>query len=95
MSRKPDTPNDDEGIAGNSTTGTIPAGRRFSGNEQLLALEDELATETTLPNRAIPIKYHPMNRDYDDPEEIRQEIEAEASTDQPNKALIGFLNEQL
>jgi len=97
MSRKPTTPNDDEGPAGSGQElAEIPVGRRYSGSEQLLAIERELVAEgAELPNRAIPTEYHPENKDYADAEEVRELIELESEKDNPNRQLIGLLNQQL
>jgi hypothetical protein len=96
MSNKPETPGYDVNTPGESTTPDIPAGPRFSGSEEILRIEQELVAEgRDMPNRAIPLEYHPEKRDYDDAEQIRAEIEAEAEKEHPNRSLIGLLNRQL
>jgi len=97
MSREPITPNDDAGPAGSGQqVSDVPVGRRWTNNEEILQIEERLAREgTELPNRAIPMQYHPVKRQYDDAEEVRDLIETEAGRDVPNKSLIAFLNEQL
>jgi hypothetical protein len=96
MSKKPQTPRTNDGPAGNSTVADIPAGRRFTSSEEILRIEAELIADgVNLPNRAIPAEYHPEQRDYDSPEDIRAEITTEAEKEHPNRSLIGLLNEQL
>lgn len=96
MSRKPETPRTDDDPAGFSETADIPAGRRYSSNRDILAIEAELVADgVELSNRAIPVEYHPENREYDDPDTIRGLIEDEIATDHPNRQLIGLLNSQL
>jgi hypothetical protein len=94
MSRKPENPkNGTENKAKTYEVGDIATGRRFSGNEEILAIEQEMAENgTELPNRAIPIQYHQMNNQYTC-EQITELVEAEVQKDVPNKALIGYLNE--
>lgn len=94
MSRKPQTPNDDEKPAGtNQEQADIPVGRRFSNNAELLEIERELVAEgVTLENRAIPAEYHTENSDYT-VEELTEIIQLETEKDAPNKNLIGYLNE--
>lgn len=71
----------------------IAVGRRFSGNQDILRLERELLADgVELENRAIPMKYHTVKRDYTD-SEIAKIIEREVSKEYPNKQLIGYLNE--
>lgn len=93
MSREPQTPNTDKGVAGNSILQDRAAGRRFTANPTILETEAELAIEgVELPNRAIPMEYHTMNRDYT-PAEITELIETEVAKDAPNQSLIGYLNQ--
>lgn len=90
MSRKPQTPNDDEGPGGNNTLETIPTGKRFTENEEILRLEKEMAAEGfELENRAIPARYQ---REYD-PGEIEEIIALEVEKENSNRQLIGYLNE--
>lgn len=93
MSRKPQTPNDDEKPAGSDQVpADIPVGYRFSGNSNILEIEQELLADgVELPNRAIPIKYHAANADYDK-ESIKEIIKTETEKDHPNRQLIGYLN---
>lgn len=94
MSRKPETPK--KGTENKQQTyepEKIPTGRRFSGDEEILSIEQEMAeNDTELPNRAIPVEYHEMNNDYTR-EQITELVETEVRKDTPNKALIGYLNE--
>lgn len=94
MSRKPDNPkNGTENKQQTYQAESIPTGRRFSGNEEILALEQQLVADgVELSNRAIPIQYHEMNNEYT-AAQITDLVEAEVSKDTPNKALIGYLNE--
>jgi hypothetical protein len=94
MTRKPTNPkNGTENKAKTHEVQSHPPGRRFTGNGELLRLESEMvANGTELPNRAIPIEYHEMNNDYTR-EEITELVDREVAKDQPNKELIGFLNE--
>jgi len=87
MNRKPQTPTDDEGPGGNSHLTTIPAGKRFTENEEILQLEKEMAAEGyELENRAIPAEYQ---REYE-PGEIEEIIQLEVEKDNPNRQLIGL-----
>jgi len=97
MSRKPTTPNDNEKPAGTTKDQTdIPVGRRYSSSEQILKIERELVADgEELDNRAIPAEFHPEQKDYSDPQEVRELIELESEKDHPNKQFIGLLNEQL
>ena len=91
MSRKPQTPNDDEGPAGNNQLTGIEAGRRFSGNDELIRIEEEMVAEgRKIENRAIPAEYQ---REYE-PGEIEEIIELEVGKDNPNRELIGYLNKR-
>jgi len=97
MSRKPTTPgvNNSPDNAGNEITAIRP-GRRYSSNTDILQMEAALVADgVDLENRAIPVKYHPEKRAYDDPAAIRELIEAELDSEHPNRALIGLLNQQL
>ena len=93
MSRKPQTPRTDGTPAGtNQRLGEIPLGRRFSGNDEVLALERELVADgVELDNRAIPAEYHAARREYDDGD-IAAIIETEIEREHPNRELIGYLN---
>jgi len=96
MSREPETPRTDDGPAGDSEITDIPAGRRFSDNQTVLSIESELIADgKTLPNRAIPTEYHPEHGEYDysDPAVVADLLDAEVSKENPNKSLIGLLNE--
>lgn len=96
MTREPETPRTDDGPAGDSEITDIPAGRRFSGSQELLDIESELIAEgQELPNRAIPTEYHPEHGDYDysDPAVVADLLDAEVGKEEPNKSLIGLLNE--
>jgi len=96
MSQEPKTNFDDTPAGTDSDLITLAADRRFTENPEVLDIERQLVADgATLPNRAIPFKYHPSWREYDDPQEIRSLIEAETDKDNPNKQLIGLLNEQL
>lgn len=94
MSRKPQTPNDNEKPAGtNQEQMDIAVGRRFSNNEELLRIEKELLADgVTLSNQAIPHEYHHEQRSYEDGE-IADIIKLETEKDYPNRNLIGYLNE--
>jgi len=97
MTRKPDRPNTDGTPAGTPRkeweAKDRPPGRRFSGCDEILQLEKEIIADGgELPNRAIPIKYHEEKRDYTT-EEINELIDTEVETENPNRKLIGYLNE--
>ena len=93
MSRKPDTPTEDKGVAGNSALPDRDAGRRFTSNREILDVEAELVADgVELDNRAIPVKHHAQNQTYSK-EEIDQIINEEVAKDHPNRNLIGYLNE--
>jgi len=97
MSREPDTLRTDDTPAGmDSTSKDIPAGSRFSANDEILRIEQELVAEgTELENRAIPIDYHPIKFDYTDTEKVRELINTEMDKENPNKQLIGLCNQHL
>lgn len=94
MSRKPTDPKN--GTANKAKSHEIqshPPGRRFTGNGEILRLESEMvANGTELNNRAIPVEHHEMNNDYTR-EEITALVDREVAKSQPNKELIGYLNE--
>jgi len=96
MSDKPKTNFQDGPGGSDSGLQTLrPAGRRFSGSEEVLRIERELvAAGTDLPNRAIPEEFHPRNREYSE-SDVRDLLEEEAEKEHPNKQLIALLNEQL
>jgi len=92
--RKPETP-------GHDTDDEDPdpldndIGRRFVG-DAVLAIERELVESgTDLPNRGIPHAWRSRALACDDPDELREAIEAEVEKEHPNQSLIGWLNEQL
>lgn len=93
MSRKPETPTDDAGPAGTGQELTeIDVGPRFTGSEEILRIERELAAAgVDLPNRAIPIEYHVDEREYARGE-VTELIESELEKEAPNRNLIGYLN---
>jgi len=99
MSRKPDRFDTDDGPGGSgSDLEDYPVGRRYSGSKELLDIEAELVDDgVDLDNRAIPLEYHSEvgEYDYSDAKRVSELIETEASKDQPNRSLIGLLNEQL
>lgn len=86
---------DDDGPGGSDSELTLGhAGPRYSGNPELLRIERELVADgVDLPNRAVPVEWHP--RESHTTEELRARIEAETETEHPNRALIGVLNAQL
>jgi len=70
-----------------------PPGRRFSGYDEILQIEKEIIADGgELSNRAIPIEYHKEKRDYTT-EEINELIDTEVAKENPNRKLIGYLNE--
>lgn len=92
MSKKPESPIDDGPAGTGQEIQDIPPGRRFSGNDMVLEIEHNLVADgVDLPNRAIPVNYHAVNRTYTE-EEIQSLIETEAKKENPNRQLIGYLN---
>lgn len=95
MSRKPQTPRDN-GPAGNSQTRDIPAGDRYTGNPEILRIEEELLDDgVDLDNPAKPIEEHPENDNFDDVDDVQAAIKSEVSKDNPDRDRIGQLNRLL
>jgi len=69
----------------------VSAGRSFTGNDEILRLEQELVEDgIELPKRHIPA----WAKDINTQDELQEAIHEETAKDHPNKSLIGFLNER-
>lgn len=72
-----------------------PTGRRFISGE-ILEIERELIAEgVDLPNRGIPSQYESRVTECKDPDELRALIETECQKPNPNRSLIGYVNDRL
>lgn len=68
-------------------------GPRYTSNSEILRIESELGEGD---NPAMPLSAHPEFGDTPDTvNEIRAEIEAEATSDDPDQRRIAALNRQL
>jgi hypothetical protein len=71
--------------------------KRYTANEEILRLERELQEEgVELENPAIPFRDHPSLIKYpDDPDELRDFITEEVTSDNPSREKIGMMNRLL
>jgi len=97
MSRQPDTPRTDDSPAGQtSTSDDINVGPRYTSNTDILRIEQELRDDgVELANRAIPVEHHPMHEGLDSPEAVRDAVQTEAESEDPNRDRIAHLNRLL